>query len=562
MTTDTPFSDGSPAGDITGGPADLKTEAVATGGAQTGAAISEEPRPAGPPGAPPGAMSPKEVSGALSGLLLGMFVSLLASTIVSNALPHIIPDLGGTQNVYSWIITTELLAMTAAVPLWGKMADLYSKKLLIQLSLGLFACGSLVAGFAPNVEVLIFSRVLQGIGAGGMNALAIAVLAAMVSPREMGRYSGLFGGIFGLATVAGPLLGGLLVDTSWLGWRWCFFIGVPFSLIASILLQRTLHVPVVRRKAKIDWLGAALIVSGVSALLIWSTLAGDTYAWASWQTAVLVTAGVVLLGLAVYVESRVPEPIIPLGIFRNRTVSLATLATVVVGVLMFGSGVFLSQYLQVSLGKSPMIAGLMTLPLVFGLLIASTLAGMLITRYGRWKRYLVAGALLMAVGALLFGSIDAHTNVLLLSAYMVVFGVGIGLLLQNLVLAAQNEVPASDLGAATSTVSFFRSMGGAIGVSALGAVLASRVTTLLQERLGSAFTGSGTVKVPDLATLPPEVLSVVQDAYGTATADLFRVAVPVALLAVVAVVLVKEKPLQMLSGDQRRAKEATGSPSE
>jgi MFS family permease len=442
------------------------------------------------------------------------------------------------------------------------MADLYSKKLLVQLSLGLFAAGSLVAGFAPNVEVLILSRVLQGIGAGGMNALAIAVLASIVSPREMGRYSGLFGGIFGVATVAGPLLGGLLVDTSWLGWRWCFFIGVPLSLAAGVLLQRTLHLPVVRREVRIDWLGASLIVSGVSALLIWSTLAGDKYAWASWQTAVLVTGGVVLLGLAVYVESRAAEPIIPLGIFRNRTVALATLATVVVGVLMFGSGVFLSQYLQVSLGKSPTVAGLLTLPLVFGLLAASTVAGSLISRHGRWKPFLLAGALLMTVGALLFGTIDADTNILLLGTYMVVFGLGVGLLIQNLVLAAQNEVAAKDLGAATSTVSFFRSMGGAIGVSALGAVLANRVTTLLQEHLGTAVTGDGTVRVPDLSELPPEVLPVVQDAYGTATADLFRVAVPIAVLAVVAVVLIKEKPLQMLSGDQRRAKEAAGAPPE
>ncbi|MGO4759229.1 MFS transporter, partial [Streptomyces sp. 2MCAF27] len=214
--------------------------------------------------------------------------------------------------------------------------------------------------------------------------------------------SGLFGAVFGLATIIGPLLGGLMVDTSWLGWRWCFFLGVPLALAAVVLLQRTLHLPVVRRQVKIDWLGAALIVSGVSALLIWSSLAGDKFAWGSWQTAVLATGGVVLLGLAVYVESRAAEPIIPLGIFRIRTVALATLATVVVGVLMFGSGVFLSQYLQISLGKSPTVAGLMTLPLVFGLLATSTVAGSLITRHGRWKAFLVAGAVLMTVGALLF----------------------------------------------------------------------------------------------------------------------------------------------------------------
>lgn len=513
---------------------------------------------AGPPmpGSPPGGMSPQAVKTALSGLLLGLFVSNLAATIVSNALPRIIPDLGGTQAVYGWIITTELLAMTVAVPLWGKLADLFSKKLLVQLALLLFTCGSLIAGFAPNVEVLLLSRVVQGVGAGGMNALAIAVLVAMVSPREMGRYSGVFGAIFGLATIAGPLIGGAFVDTSWLGWRYCFFIGVPLAIAAAVLLQRTLHLPVLKRPVKIDWLGASLIVAGVSALLIWSTLAGDKYAWASWQTAVFVAVGVVLLGLAVFVESRAAEPIIPLAIFRNRTVTLATVATVIVGVLMFGSGTFLSQYLQISLGKSPMVAGLMTLPLVFGLLVSSTVAGKMITQHGRWKPFLVAGAVLMTAGVLLFSFIDSGTSFFVLAAYMIVLGVGIGLLLQNLVLAAQNEVAGRDLGAATSTVSFFRSLGGAIGVGALGAVLASRVTTLLQERLGAAVTGNGSVKVPDLASLPPETLPVFQQAYGEATADLFRVAVPVAFVAVIAVVLIKEKALQTLSGDQRRAKEA------
>jgi MFS family permease len=225
-------------------------------------------------------------------------------------------------------------------------------------------------------------------------------------------------------------------------------------------------------------------------------------------------------------------------------------------VLMFGSGTFLSQYLQISLGKSPMVAGLMTLPLVFGLLVSSTVAGKMITQHGRWKPFLVAGAVLMTAGVLLFSFIDSGTSFFVLAAYMIVLGVGIGLLLQNLVLAAQNEVAGRDLGAATSTVSFFRSLGGAIGVGALGAVLSTRVTTLLQERLGAAVTGNGSVKVPDLALLPPETLPVFQQAYGEATADLFRVAVPIALVAVIAVVLIKEKALQTLSGDQRRAKEA------
>ncbi|WP_250002081.1 MDR family MFS transporter [Actinoplanes sp. M2I2] len=509
-------------------------------------------------------MSRGEVVQALSGLMLGMFVAILASTVVSNALPRIIADLDGSQSVYTWIVTTELLAMTATVPLWGKLADLYNKKLLIQISLALFVAGSLIAGFTPDVGVLIVSRVVQGIGAGGMTALATIVLAAIIPPREMGRYSGMFGAVFGVATIAGPLIGGVLVDTSWLGWRWCFFIGVPFSLAAIALLQKTLHLPSVRRAGvKIDWLGAFLITAGVSTLLIWSTLAGQHFDWASGETAAFVAGGVVLLALAVWVESRADEPIIPLGIFRNRTVTLTIVASVLVGVAMFGGTVFLSQYFQVALGKSPTVAGLMSLPMIFGLLVSSVVAGALITKFGRWKIYLVAGAIIMTIGMLLLSTIGAGTSVLMISIHMAVLGIGVGMLMQNLVLAAQNDVPAAELGAATSTLTFFRSMGGAIGVSALGAVLAGKVTSGFAEKFGAAAGNGGTAEVPDVSTLPPQVLAVVKDIYGTATAELFLIGAPIAALAVIAVLFIKEKPLSTLSGDERRAQEeaaATGIP--
>jgi len=503
-----------------------------------------------------GKMTQREVIQALSGLMLNTFVAMLASTIVSNALPRIIGDLGGSQSVYTWIVTTELLAMTATVPLWGKMADLYSKKLLIQLSLGLFLAGSLIAGFTPNVGVLILSRAVQGVGAGGMSALALILMAAIIPPREQGKYAGMFGAVFGIATIAGPLIGGVLVDTSWLGWRWCFFIGVPFAVASIAMLQKTLHLPATHRKdVSIDWLGAGLITAGVCDLLIWSTLAGNHFAWGSWETAAFVVGGLLLLTLAGYVESRAQEPIIPLSIFRSRTVSLTVVASVFLGVALFGGTVFLSQYFQISLGKSPTVAGLLSLPLIFGLLVSATGSGQLITKYGRWKAYLVAGSIATTAGMLLLGTIDAHTSVVLISVYMAVLGVGVGMLIQNLQLAAQNDVPAQDLGVTTSAVTFFRSMGGAIGVSALGAVLAGRVTSLLAERLGPAATGGGTAKVPDLATLPPQILSVVQDVYGQATADLFLVGTPIALLSVIAVLFIKEKPLHTLSGDERRAQE-------
>ncbi len=536
-------------------------DAVALGGVPvTAEAVDEAVAPA----ADSGRMSRGEVVQALSGLMLGMFVAILASTVVSNALPRIIADLDGSQSVYTWIVTTELLAMTATVPLWGKLADLYNKKLLIQISLALFVAGSLIAGFTPDVGVLIVSRVVQGIGAGGMTALATIVLAAIIPPREMGRYSGMFGAVFGVATIAGPLIGGVLVDTSWLGWRWCFFIGVPFSLAAIALLQKTLHLPSVRRAGvKIDWLGAFLITAGVSTLLIWSTLAGQHFDWASGETAAFVAGGVVLLALAVWVESRADEPIIPLGIFRNRTVTLTIVASVLVGVAMFGGTVFLSQYFQVALGKSPTVAGLMSLPMIFGLLVSSVVAGALITKFGRWKIYLVAGAIIMTIGMLLLSTIGAGTSVLMISIHMAVLGIGVGMLMQNLVLAAQNDVPAAELGAATSTLTFFRSMGGAIGVSALGAVLAGKVTSGFAEKFGAAAGNGGTAEVPDVSTLPPQVLAVVKDIYGTATAELFLIGAPIAALAVIAVLFIKEKPLSTLSGDERRAQEeaaATGIP--
>ncbi|MFI1753028.1 MDR family MFS transporter [Streptomyces sp. NPDC020571] len=508
-------------------------------------------------------MTHRQILQAMSGLMAGMFVAILAGTVVANALPTIIADLGASQSSYTWVVTSELLAMTATVPLWGKLSDLFNKKLLLQLSLSMFVVGSLLAGFSHGVGLLIFSRVVQGIGAGGLTALAQVVMASVIPPRQLGKYAGIFGAVFAVGTVAGPLVGGVLVDTSWLGWRWCFFIGVPFALLAIALLQRTLRLPTVKREVRIDWLGAFLIVAGVCALLIWVSLAGNEFDWASWQTGVLTGGGVLLLVAAVVVESRTAEPVIPLGIFKNRTVTLTTVASLLVGVAMFGGTVFLSQYFQISLGKSPTVAGLMSLPMILGLLVSSTVAGQVISRTGKWKRYLVAGAVIMSVGLALLATIDAKTNFGLLSLYMAILGVGVGMLMQNLVLAAQNDVPATDLGAATSVLSFFRSMGGTIGVSVLGAILANRVASETAKGLSNAGVtvpggggGSGEGGVPDMSTLPAPMRTIIEHAYAVATADLFLIATPFAVLALVAVVFIKEKPLKTTSGMERLAEEA------
>lgn len=506
--------------------------------------------PADPPA--PAPMSRRQVLSALSGLFTGMFVAILAATIVSNALPTIIAELRGSQSVYTWIVTAELLAMTVSVPLWGKLADLVSQKLLVQLSFAFFVAGSLLAGLSQDVGTLIVARALQGLGAGGLTALVQIVMAAMIPPRELGRYAGVFGAIFAVGTVAGPLVGGVLVDTSWLGWRWCFLLGVPFTLVAMVLVQRTMHLPALpRRRVHVDWPGALLLTAGISTLLIWVTLAGDRFDWLSGPTVLMVGGSVVLLGLAVLVEARSPEPVIPLGLFRNRTVTLAIVASALVGIAMFGGTVFLSQYFQVALGYSPTRAGLVSLPLVGGLLVSSTVAGALITKTGRWKGYLVAGGVLMTAGFALLATIDAGTSVVLLGLYMVVLGTGVGLLMQNLVLAAQNDVPAAELGTTTSAVSFFRSLGGTVGVSVLGAVLAARVA----DGLGGAGGGSGEAAAPDMSGLPPEAVALVQETYADATAELFLIATPLSLLALLVVLFIEEKALKTTSGAERLAEE-------
>ncbi|MBU7598007.1 MFS transporter [Streptomyces sp. P38-E01] len=503
-------------------------------------------------------MTNRQILQAMSGLMAGMFVAILAGTVVANALPRIVADLGATQSAYTWVVTSELLAMTATVPLWGKLSDLYNKKLLLQLSLGVFVLGSILAGLSQGVEMLIFSRVVQGIGAGGLTALVQVVMAAIVPPRRLGKYAGVFGSVFAVGTVIGPLVGGVLVDTPWLGWRWCFFIGVPFALVSVILLQRTLKLPTVRRPdAKVDYLGAFLIVGGVSALLIWTSLAGNSFDWASWQTAALTSLGVAMLGLAVYVETRVAEPIIPLGIFRSRTVTLATVASLFVGVAMFGGTVFLTQYFQLALGKSPTESGLMSLPMIFGLLVSSTGAGQIISATGRWKIFVVSGAAIMTAGMGLLATIEADTAYWQLSLYMALLGFGLGMLMQNLVLVAQNDVPARYLGSATSVVSFFRSMGGTVGTSVLGAVLAARVAEDIGAGLPAGAEGAGGHgAVPNLAELPGPVREVVENAYAAGTSELFLLATPFAALALVAVLFLKEKPLKTTSGSQRLVEES------
>jgi EmrB/QacA subfamily drug resistance transporter len=499
--------------------------------------VTQSPLPAGPTaGADSVPMTHREVLEALSGLLLAMFVAMLSSTVVTNALPRIVTDLEGSQTGYTWVVVATLLTMTATTPIWGKLADLFSKKVLVQSALVIFSVGSLIAGFAPSMEVLIGARAIQGLGVGGLTALVQVVIASMVSPRERGRYSGYIGATFAMATVSGPLIGGLLVDT--VGWRWCFFVGIPVAALAFVVLQKTLHLPVVRREVHIDYVGAGLIVSGVSALLVWVSLAGNDFAWTSTTSALLVIAGLGILAAAVYVELRVAtEPVIPMWLFKDRTTSLATGASVLIGVAMFGSTVYLSQYFQLSRGMSPTQAGLMSMNMVLGLALSSMIIGRIITRTGTWKRFLVGGMVAVIGGLSLLASIDGSTSLWHIGVYMAILGIGLGATMQNLVLAVQNNTAQANMGAASSVVAFFRSLGGSIGVSALGAILSHQVAASLGG-------GHQSHSIPDLSTLPAPLRAAVEAAFGDATGHIFLVAVPFAVAAFVCVLFIREVPLR------------------
>ncbi|MFJ8110090.1 MFS transporter [Streptomyces sp. NPDC096132] len=509
-------------------------------------------------------MTHRQIMEALSGLLLGMFVAILSSTIVSNALPEIIGDLGGGQSAYTWVVTATLLAMTATTPLWGKLADLYNKKALVQIALVIYVLGSAAAGLSQNTGMLIACRVVQGIGVGGLSALAQIVMAAMISPRERGRYSGYLGATFAVATVGGPLLGGVITDTSWLGWRWCFYVGVPFAVIALIVLQKTLHLPVVKRDVKVDWAGAFFISAAVSLLLVWVTFAGDKYDWLSWQTYTMV-AGSIALGLVfVLVESKASEPIIPLRLFRNRTITLSSIASMFVGVAMFSGTVFFAQYFQLARDESPTMSGVLTIPMIGGLFVSSTVSGQFITRTGKWKAWLVSGGVLITAGLGLLGTIRYDTDYWKTAVFMALLGLGVGMMMQNLVLSTQNQVDPSDLGSASSTVTFFRSLGGAMGVSALGAVMANRITDYAKDGIAGlgpkyaalASGSSSSSEIPDMDKLPAPLRTVMESAYGHGIADVFLIASGMALLAFLITLFIKEVPLKT-RGAMAQAAEGT-----
>ena len=502
------------------------------------------------------------VLGVMLALMMAMFVSMLAATVVSTSLPVILADLGGNQSAFTWVVTATLLATTVSTPIWGKLADLFNRKLLMQLALILFVVATAIAGFSTTPEMLIVMRVFQGLGAGGLAALSQIVMADVVSPRERGRYAGLFGAAMAVGTVGGPLLGGFLTDA--LSWHWNFFVAIPFAIAALVMLQRNLHLPKRERgTARIDYLGIVLISGGVSLLLLWVTMAGSQFEWASVTSYVMVIGALALLAVAVIWELRVADPLIPLTMFRNRTFTLAVVASIATGVAMFGTSVFLSQYMQLARGASPMESGIMTIPMMAGVLLTSTVVGMVITKRGRWKAFVISGAALMIVGMAMLSTLHYDTAFWFVGVSMAILGAGVGMLMQNLVLVTQNAVEARQLGVATSAVTFFRSLGGTIGVSVMGTILGTSVAdqlkpsiaTLPADQQASAAQAMAGGTIPKLAELPEALRILVETAYGLGIGEVFLVGIPIAVVTLIAVIFLPNAPLGMQTAIEKRASE-------
>ncbi|MEU2748973.1 MFS transporter [Streptomyces collinus] len=500
---------------------------------------------------PQGAASGERVSGnvlvSIGALLLGMLLAALDQTIVSTALPTIVSDLGGLDHL-SWVVTAYLLAATAATPLWGKLGDQYGRKRLFQTAIVIFLVGSALCGAAQDMAQLIAFRALQGLGGGGLIVLSMAIVGDLVSPRERGRYQGLFGAVFGATSVLGPLLGGLF--TQHLSWRWVFYVNLPVGVVALAVIAAVLHIPRTAQRHVIDYLGTFLIAAVATCLVLVASLGGTTWAWGSWQIVGLAVLGVVLAVAFVAVERRAAEPVLPLKLFRVRTFTLAAVISFVVGFAMFGAMTYLPTFLQVVQGISPTMSGVHMLPMVLGLLLASTASGQVVSRTGRWKVFPIAGTGVTTLGLLLLHQLDEHSSTAELSGFFFVFGLGLGLVMQVLVLIVQNAVPYEDLGVATSGATFFRSIGASFGVAVFGTVFAGR----LGEQLTDAFRGATLppgVSVDALeadprgiAALPPGLRPPALHAYAVSITDVFLYAAPVALLGFVLAWFLKEDRLR------------------
>jgi EmrB/QacA subfamily drug resistance transporter len=501
-----------------------------------------------------GYLSHRQILTVLGGLMAGMFLAALDQSVLGTALPRIVSELGGLDKL-SWVVTAYLLTSTAATPLWGKISDLYGRRITFQAAIMIFVLASMLSGLSQSIEQLIAFRAVQGLGGGGLFALALAVIGDVIPPRERGRYQGYFGVVFGTSSVLGPVLGGFFTEGP--GWRWIFYINVPIGIAALVVTSVALKMPVVRRDHKIDYLGASVVVASVTSLLLYTAWAGPDYGWTSPLGVTLVGAGVLLALLFVLVESRVSEPIIPLELFRDSVFSLSIVYTFITGFAMFGAMIFIPMYLQVVDGMTPTESGLAMLPMVVGIFSTSISSGQLMSRTGRYKVFPILASAVIASALFLLSRLDQTTPYWQAAIAMYVMGAGLGLQMQILVTVVQNAVDRRHMGAATSSVTFFRQMGGSFGTAVFGAIITSQVAVHLAELLPGLPSGQtpNTSDVQAIRSLPPQVREPVVEAFSLSMHDAFLTAIPVVLVSLVVAMLIKERPLTTRQSAAAKAEE-------
>src|SRR5665811_1400865 len=487
--------------------------------------------------------SHRQIMVIIGGLMAGMLLAALDQSIVSTALPRIVSDLGGLDHL-SWVVTAYLLTSTATTPLWGKISDLYGRRMIFQIAIVIFLVGSALCGLAQHMPQLIAFRAIQGAGGGGLMAIATATVGDVIPPRERGRYQGYFGAVFGVSSIAGPLLGGWLTDA--VNWRWVFYINLPIGIGALIATTIALKMPVVKRNHNIDYPGAAVIVASVTSLLLYLNWAGGSYGWTSPNALALVIASIILAVVFVFVELRAAEPIIPMHLFRNQIFTVGNLFGFLIGFAMFGGIIFLPIYFQTAQGMSPTESGLALLPMVVGMFSMSIVAGQLMTRTGRYRIFPIIGSGILIVALFLLNTMKVDTEYWIIAIYMLLFGTGLGLAMMTIVTPIQNAVAMRDMGVATSATTFSRTLGGAIGTAFFGAILGTRLATYLADQLGDV-PGAGEIDTNDVeavAALSEPLKTQVLTAYTQAITDIYLFAIPIIVLALVVALFFKEIPLR------------------